>query len=254
MNFLPSTSICIVLVNTSHPGNIGAAARAIKNMGLSKLMLVNPKIFPHADATARASGADDILAQAVVVNDLDEAIKDCKLVIGTTARSRGIPWPLLSVRAAAEKILQEAIHHVAVLFGHERSGLTNDELDRCHFVINIPCNPDYSSLNLAAAVQIITYEIRMAYLQQYPEQQADDQQKQLIETLPFYDYASADEMQKFYQHLEETLVKLEFLDPENPRKLMRRLIRLYNRARVEKRELNILRGILTAVQARIGGQ
>lgn len=242
MNILNNLSaIRIVLVNTTHPGNIGATARAMKNMGLTQLYLVNPKIFPHVDATARASGADDLLATAQVVTTLDEAVADCKLIIGTSARSRGIPWPLLNVREAAEKMRQEAVKNkIAIVFGQEQFGLTNEELECCHFVITIPCNPDYASLNLAAAVQIIAYEIRMAF--------GGDKLAMPLAEPGVYDLATAEEMQKFYEHLQQTLIELEFLDPKNPRKLMRRLIRLFNRARVEKREINILRGILTAME------
>lgn len=234
--------IRIVLVNTTHPGNIGATARAIKNMGLSQLYLVNPKMFPHAEATARASGADDVLAEAVVTDSLDDAINGCSLVIGTSARRRDIPWPMLQLRDAAKKIIYEAEHHpVAILFGQEQFGLTNDELERCHFLITIPCNPDYPSLNLAAAVQIVAYEICMAIATDVGAQHA----------APIDDLATADEMQKFYDHLQQMLIDIEFLNPQNPRKLMHRLIRLFNRARVEKRELNILRGILTGVQKKL---
>lgn len=239
------TAIRIVLVNTTHPGNIGAVARAMKNMGLSQLCLVNPKLFPHAEATARASGADDLLKHATVVNDLDAAIKDCDLVIGSSVRMRGIPWPVFDVREAAAKIIQEApTAKIAILFGQEKSGLTNEELQRCHFVINIPSNPDYSSLNLAAAAQIVAYEIWMAQSTQ-PQYVALEKKVEL---------ATADETQKFYAHLEQTLMEINFLDPHYPKQLMRRLTRLFNRLRMEKREVNILRGILTAVQEKFKGK
>lgn len=229
----------IVLVNTSHPGNIGAAARAMKNMGLEELYLVDPKVFPSAEATARASGADDLLANAVCVESLDAAIGDATLVIGASARSRTLPVPMLNPRECAELIAGQAeTTATALLFGRERTGLTNDELDRCHYLVQIPTNPDYPSLNVAAAVQVVAYELRMATglpLDQPPGR---------------HRLATAGEMELFYRHLEETLVEIEFLDPDNPRQLMRRLRRLFGRVQPDENEINILRGILTAVQRR----
>jgi len=225
----------IVLINTSHPGNIGATARAMKNMGLSALCLVEPKQYPSAEATARASGADDLLASARCFATLDEAVADCVLVIGASARSRTLPVPMLDPRSCAELVHQQPdIERVAILFGRERSGLTNEELDRCHKLVQISTNPDYPSLNIAAAVQVITYELRIAAgAVEKPDQ-------------PEPDYASMIQLEQFYTHLEHTLIELEFLDPENPRQLMRRLRRLFNRARPDQNEINILRGILTA--------
>jgi tRNA (cytidine32/uridine32-2'-O)-methyltransferase len=214
------SNIRVVLVNTSHPGNIGAAARAMKTMGLGRLYLVEPKTYPDAGATARASGADDVLASAQLCADVDEALQGCRFVIGASARSRSIPVPLVNPDECAQMLRTESeTAEVALLFGCERSGLSNAEIDRCHFLVQIPSNPEYSSLNLAAAVQIICYE-----------------------DVP----VAADEMERFYTHLEETLVALDFLDRSNPRMLMRRLRRLYNRARPDTNEVNILRGILTA--------
>lgn len=231
----------IVLINTSHPGNIGSAARAMKTMGLSSLYLVSPLIFPHDKAKEMASGAVDILEQATVVNTLDEAIADCQLVVGTSARPRTIPWPTLSPRELAEKIQQESeTNKIAILFGRESSGLTNEELHCCHFHIQIPSNEEYSSLNLAAAVQIIAYELRVANL------------KQTEITSPNWDYqyATAKELEGFYTHLEQVLVALDFLNPKAPRQLMTRLRRLFSRSRLDVMEVNILRGILGAVEKR----
>jgi tRNA (cytidine32/uridine32-2'-O)-methyltransferase len=241
----------IVLVDTSHAGNIGAAARAMKNMGLRRLYLVNPKLFPHADATARASGADDLLAQAIVCTDLDEALAGCALVVGASARLRNLTVPLLDPRQCATQVLEEwagsGNHEVAILFGREHSGLTNDELGRCHHLVHIPTDPDYSSLNLAAAVQVVSYELRMACGgQSLVTGQAAAQVEKPLQTDEAL--APAEDMARFYAHLEQTLVEIGFLDPGNPRIMMRRLRRLFNRARPNVVEMNILRGILTASQ------
>ncbi|VAW76420.1 tRNA (cytidine(32)/uridine(32)-2'-O)-methyltransferase [hydrothermal vent metagenome] len=226
----------IVLIETSHPGNIGATARAMKNMGLHTLRLVNPKQFPCAEATARASGADDVLAAAQKHESIDAAIADATLVIGASARSRSLPVPLLDPRGCAELVrCHPESEKAVILFGRERTGLTNDELDRCQHLVQIPVSPDYPSLNIAAAVQVICYELRMAALSNNEVSSPDET-----------DYATALQMEQFYQHLEQTLIELEFLNPENPRQLMRRLRRLYNRARPDQNEVNILRGILTA--------
>ena len=229
--------IRVVLSHTSHPGNIGATARAMKTMGLDRLYLVSPKLFPHADATARASGADDVLAAATVCADIDTALQGCRLVVGASARSRSIPCPLVRPAECARKATAESEQgEVALLFGCEQSGLSNAEIDRCQYLVQIPTNPEYGSLNLAAAVQILCYEIRVAH--------EATNAGQLTEHVP----VSADEMERFYEHLEQTLVELEFLDPKNPRQLMRRLRRLYNRARPDENEVNILRGILAAAR------
>lgn len=234
------TNIRIVLINTSHPGNIGSAARAMKTMGLSELYLVAPKQFPHPKAVEMASGAFDVLEQAVVVETLDQAIAECGLVVGTSARSRTIPWPMLSPRDFAEKARLEISHHkVAVLFGREQSGLTNEELQRCHFHLHIPSNPEYSSLNLAAAVQLISYELRVAF-----------SLDTLSETWD-YQFASAQELEFFYAHLEKVLIDIDFLNPEVPRQLMPRLRRLFNRVRLDELEMKMLRGILGAVEKKV---
>ena len=210
-------------------------------MGLSRLYLVNPKHFPHEEATARASGADDILDQAQVFSDLDSAIAECGLIIGTSARTRALPWPYLSPREAAQQAINSAANtQVAILFGAEKTGLTNQELERCHYLLNIPANPEYSSLNLAAAIQIISYEINLALSNEAVAMQAQDSP-----------LATAAETEGFYEQLEQTLYQLEFIDPKNPRQIMRRLRRLFNRAQLENTEVNILRGILTAVRQRI---
>ncbi len=241
-----SDHIRIVLVNTTHPGNIGGVARAMKNMGISDLCLVEPKSFPHPDADARASGATDILERARVVATLDEAIADCGLVFGTSARQRHIPWPLVNPRelaAIAAPLAGKA--KVAVVFGREDRGLTNEELQRCHHHVHIPAVESFSSLNIAAAVQVITYELRMAALELEPLQRPQWGTEWDIEL------AEQRELELMFDHLERTLVEVEFLDPDNPRQLMPRLRRLFQRAVPDKVEVNVLRGILTAVQRRI---
>ena len=233
------SNIRVVLLNTSHPGNIGAAARAMKTMGLIRLYLLNPKHFPAAEATARASGADDVLANATVCTDLGAALAGSKLVIGASARCRSIPCPVIEPAVCAERLFTESERgEVAILFGCERSGLSNDEIDRCQSLVQIPSNPDYGSLNLAAAVQIICYEVLVAH-RAHEKSGADA-------GIADYEPAAADEMERFYEHLERVLVQTGFLNPDNPRMLMRRLRRLYNRARPDENEINILRGILSA--------
>lgn len=242
MSAQPFSNIRIVLVNTSHPGNIGGAARAMKNMGLSRLYLVSPQDYPSDKAVWRSAGATDVLDNAVVVDSLDEAIAGCGLVVGTSARERRIPWPLLDPRQCGESVWSEAAaHEVAVVFGREDRGLTNEELYKCNYHVHIPANPEYSSLNLATAVQVICYEIRMAYLT------AEEGN-----TLPQFQWdmppAEPKAMEMYYDHLEQTLVDLDFLDRDNPKQTMTRLRRLYNRIRMDQMELNILRGVLTAMQ------
>lgn len=241
----PLSLVRVVLVATTHSGNIGAAARAIKNMELSQLVLVTPQHFPSAEATARASGADDILQTAKVVSSLDEALVGCNLVLGTSARDRHIPWPILDPKEAAQQTINalEKQHSIALVFGREHAGLTNEELERCHYHVHIPANEDFSSLNVAAAVQVLTYEIRMAYLQWQQQPTKMQKQETTLEqnSLP----CTNDELEQFYQHLEQTLINIHFLDPNKPRHLMTRLRRLYGKAQVTKLEMNILRGILT---------
>lgn len=231
----------IVLVGTTHPGNIGAVARAMKNMALTRLTLVEPRTFPSAEATARASGADDVLATAVVCATLEQAIADCSLVIGASARRRAIECPQLTPRQCAALIAgQPAGAAVAIVFGREHSGLTNDELDRCHRQLHIPSNPGFASLNLAAAVQIVAYEL-------YAARDAAGGGPPAVATAEG-EAVSLEEMERFYEHLQQVLVELDFLDPQNPRHLMRRLRRLYNRLHPDRNEINILRGILKAMQ------
>lgn len=230
--------IRIVLVGTTHPGNIGAAARAMKTMGLSRLYLVQPAKYPCVEATARASGADDLLAEARVCETLAQALRDCRLVLGTSARERGIRWPVLAPEAGARQI-QQTPGETAILFGREHAGLTNEELACCHYRLEIPANPVYSSLNLAAAVQIMAYELRRAALVNPPSSPAEEAMEAPV---------GYEEMQRFYTHLEQTLIDLDFLDPAKPRRLMHRLHRLFNRAQPNDSEMNILRGILSAAQ------
>lgn len=242
-----SDHIRIVLVNTTHPGNIGGVARAMKNMGISDLCLVEPRSFPHPDADARASGATDILEKARVVSTLDEALADCGLIFGTSARERHIPWPLVNPRElAAIATPLEGKARVAILFGREDRGLTNEELQRCHHHVHIPAVESFSSLNIAAAVQVITYELRMA--------QVADQQSARPQWGTDWDIELAEqrELELMFEHLERTLVEIEFLDPDNPRQLMPRLRRLLQRAVPDKVEVNVMRGILTAIERRSG--
>lgn len=230
----------IVLVDTNHPGNIGASARAMKNMGLTELVLVRPKSFPHAEAVARASGADDILENARVFETLEQAIADCGLVVGTSARQRHLPWDIVEPRECAAMIAREArVGHVAVVFGSERYGLTNEELAHCNALVTIPTSGDYSSLNIAMAVQVIAYEIWLASRPGAPEPAPRD--------VPL---ATADEMTRLYAHIEAVLDEIDFRDRTGGGHLMARIRRLFNRAHLDQNEMNILRGILTAVQAR----
>ena len=198
---------------------------------------MQPKYFPHADATARASGAADILDSAVVVESLEEALTDCVYVAGASARARTINWPSMGPRDCAERLIQESGNgKVAAVFGPEKSGLQNEDLDLCHTLLTIPTDPGFSSLNLAMAVQVLTYELRVASM-------LDPGPVFEVEAPP----ATGEEMEHFYTHLENVLTDIGFLDPDNPRHLMRRMRRLFIRARPDKNEVNILRGILTAV-------
>ena len=247
-------NVRVVLVNTSHPGNIGGAARAMKNMGLTQLVLVDPERFPDPDAVSRASGADDVLVNARIVATLEEAIADCSLVLGTSARDRRIPWPVLDPRESADKVLdqleQVADAQIALVFGREDSGLTTDELQRCQYHVHIPSMPDFSSLNLAAAVQVLVYELRMQSLQR---EGAPTKMHKVETTAVFNEIpATAGELEQFYQHLEQVLVEIGFHDPQKPRQLMPRLRRLYGRVHLNRMEMNILRGILTETQKAVG--
>jgi TrmH family RNA methyltransferase len=244
---MPDTSelldrIRVVLVRTSHPGNIGAAARAMKTMGLRALYLVGPDKFPHEQATAMASGAGDVLDGAVVCGSLDEALAGTTLAVGTSTRRREIVAQVLTPAEAAPGVLQEAAagHTVALVFGNETFGLSNEELGCCQWLLSIPANPDYSSLNLAAAVQVVAYELR---------QQAMDESAW---TPPEIDGADLGDVERFYVELEKTLIRIGFLNPASPKRLMPKLRRLFARTRLAKEELNILRGFLAAVNGQAG--
>lgn len=237
MEFLES--IRIVLVEPSHPGNVGSAARAMKTMGLRDLALVGPERYPHADATALASGAADVLESARVCDSLADAVADRSLILATSARTRRLMWAPSDAREAARRLISAASRdRGAIVFGRERTGLTNEELEACHGIIHIPANPDYSSLNLAAAVQVMCYELRVAALDTMPAPVSAEQAPP----------ASADEMEQFYSHLQRVLLATGFLDPAAPRLLMRRLHRLFQRARPDQNEVNMLRGILSSVE------
>lgn len=237
----PLGRVRFVLVETTHSGNLGATARAMKTMGLSRLELVNPKQAPDADALARASGADDLLARAKVHGNLVDAVSDCRLVIGSSARLRSVQWPLLEPDEAARMLLDEAAHgEVALVLGRERSGLTNEEMARCQFLVHIPTNPRFSSLNLAAAAQVFAYEIRRTWRERSGDRLMDAPR----------DLANAEALEGFHEHLAAALVEIGFRDPDQSARLLRRLRRLFNRARLDWVEINILRGILSAVQGR----
>lgn len=242
-------NIRIVLVNTSHPGNIGAAARAMKTMGLSSLYLVQPKLFPHAEATAMAAGADDILFRAVVVDALEEAIADCELVLATSARSRARPWPMLSPCEMGEKIVLEKQHNIALVFGRESSGLTNEELQLAQYHVQIPSCEEFSSLNVAQAVQVLCYEIRMAFLC-YEKESGQPVVGAKNFSPPTSDiiYPSAKVLADFYEHLEQTLTEIEFIVPQRSMHQMQKLRRLFTKSRLELPELQMLRGIFTEIQ------
>ncbi len=223
-------------METSHPGNIGAVARAMKNMGMDQLHLVAPKCFPHADATARASGADDVLRSARVYASLPEAVADCQIVLGASARDRTISWPAVTARECAEKWVGRVEKHpIALVFGRENSGLKNHELDLCHYLLRIPCNQAYSSLNLAAAVQVVCYELFVASGSEAVNNIGDRGEEPL---------ATAEQMEAFYRHLYQTMDDIGFLHPERSKSIMRRLRRVFNRTQLDTKELDILRGIL----------
>ncbi|QSX31290.1 tRNA (cytosine(32)/uridine(32)-2'-O)-methyltransferase TrmJ [Shewanella cyperi] len=230
------SNIRVILVGTSHPGNIGSTARAMKTMGLSNLYLAEPRVEPDGQSVALAAGACDILKNLVKVDSLAEAIKDCSLVIATSARSRTLDWPMLDPRQAGEKLVAEANSGpVAIVFGRENHGLSNEELQQCNYHVFIPANPEYSSLNLAQAVQIICYETRVAHLAQEAEPQ------EIVE------YPLVEDQERFFEHLEKTLLSTGFIIKNHPGQVMVKLRRLFSRARIESQEMNILRGILTSI-------
>ena len=237
----------MVLVNPSHPGNIGGAARAMKTMAVEQLVLVSPREYPDPRAVWRAAGARDLLENACVVETLDEAIADCDLVVGTSARGRRIPWPVVDARQCAEQIYAEpSSSKVAILFGREDRGLNNDELHRCHLHVHVPTSEEYGSLNLAMAVQIICYELRMRSLN------SDLSQGKNANPLVMQDwdepFANAADVERLHEHLAEALAQIGFFNPDEPKQLLTRLRRLFARIRLDKMEINILRGILTTVQ------
>ncbi|KTD07208.1 RNA methyltransferase [Legionella jamestowniensis] len=236
MNF---STVRIVLIATSHPGNIGSTARAMKTMGFSNLYLVSPKAFPHQKAYEMAAGADDVLNNVVVTNSLDEALKGCQLIFATSARPRGIALPGLTPSEFSTMVAGQPDNtEIAILFGREHSGLTNEELLRSHYHINIPSNPEYSSLNLSQAVQIIAYELRMKLLSPAAEVGLSSDR-----------LATADEVEQFFEHLKIVMVATKFLKPTRPTKrLLQRIRRIFNRSKLEYMEVTILRGILSHIQ------
>lgn len=246
-----ANNIRVVLVNTSHPGNIGAVARAMKNMGITKLTLVDPESFPSAVATGRAVSAVDILENAVVTETLAEAVRGSGLVIGASARQRSIPWPLISPVECAARAVQDGVQNeVALVFGREDSGLSNEELQLCHFHVNIPADEKLSSLNLAAAVMVICYEVRMELLRrQGSEHNAPAPSAEEIVAGVEWDVpkATGEQVESFYTHLERVMVELNFHDPDNPRLLMMRMRRLFGRIRPDQMEISVLRGFLAHV-------
>ncbi|MEF2508818.1 tRNA (cytosine(32)/uridine(32)-2'-O)-methyltransferase TrmJ [Vibrio mimicus] len=233
----------VVLVGTSHSGNIGSAARAMKVMGLSQMVLVDPQCQVDAQAIALAAGASEIALNAQIFTTLEAAVADCGLVVGTSARSRTLDWPMLEPRQCGEKLIAEASQHtVAMVFGRERTGLTNDELQLCHYHVCVPANPEYSSLNLAMAVQLLSYEVRMAYLSVEQSQSRAQQEEE---------YPRHQELELFYEHLEKVITQTEFISAQQPGQVINKLRRMFTRARPEAQEINILRGILTSVQKSI---
>ena len=250
----------IVMVNTTLPANIGSALRAMKTMGLSKLVLVAPKTYPHPDIDALAAGAQDLIEQIEIVETLEQAIQDCHLVFGTSARSRTIPWPLLDVRPAAKEALQAASQqqNIAIVFGREDRGLTNEELALANYHLTIPVNPEYGVLNVAQAIQVICYELRMAALEQNTQQMTvvpdDHMQLKQQQSMEWDEpLVTQQQMQEFYPHLEKMLTEIEFLDPTNPRLLPLRLRRLFGRIQLDRMEYHLLRGIFSRVQALANG-
>ena len=235
-------NIRIVLVNTSHPGNIGAAARAMKNMGLSRLTLIDPKHYPSLEAISRSVGALDILDNVTIAKDLSEAVSGCVWVAGTSARLRTIEWPILEPRECVQKSLENIEQgDIAIVFGRENSGLTNDEMEKCNVLLHIPTNPEFSSLNLAAAVQVVCYEYRMALLEDKIVKHKGNKHR--------YDaLANASQLDGMYGHLHDALMYLGFFGTNNPDIVMRRLKGLFNRAATTQRELSIVRGICSAIQ------
>ena len=239
-NFL--NTVKVVLVGTTHPGNIGAAARAIKNMGIFNLALVKPKEFPSDIAIYRSKAAKDILENAEIYESLEDAIAGCELVVGTSARARSVPWPVFNPRDAAEEMRKISKQgNVAIVFGREDRGLTNDELGLCNFHVHIPSDPKYSSLNLSQAVQILAYEIRLAY----------SRDEVISEVKWDVDLANNEQTERLIDHMEELMQDVEFYDVENPRKLLLRVRRFFKRSEIDVMEANIFRGLFSAIQKRL---
>ena len=239
--------ICVVMVNTTHSGNIGAAARAMKNMGLSRLLLVDPIASIDEEAIQRSSRAEDILHNAEIHPTLEGAIAGCGLVVGTSARSRSVPWPLMTPRQCGDRAAQAAAagNDIALVFGRESRGLTNEELHLCNAHVHIPTDENFSSLNVAQAIQVMAYEMRLALTE---VENAESEQRWGVD----WDYpmATHDQLNGMLQHMEQTLVEIGFLDPNTPKQLMTRVRRLFQRAAPDRMEINILRGMLAAIQRR----
>ena len=239
-NFL--NSVKVVLVGTTHPGNIGATARAMKNMGILDLALVEPKEFPSDVATFRSKAAKDILEKASVHTSLEEAISECELVVGTSARGRTVPWPVLNPREAAEEMHKSSLNgKVAIVFGREDRGLTNEELGLCNFHVHIPSDPEYSSLNLSQAVQILAYEIRLSYLQD----------RHVNKEYWDVELANNEQTERLINHMDELMQEVDFYDVENPRKLLVRVRRFFKRSKIDVMEANIFRGLFATIQKKL---
>lgn len=242
----PLNKIRIVMVRTSHSGNIGAAARAMRVMGLYQLYLVDPKNFPSKEATALASGANDVLENAIVVPTLEEALKDCHLAFATTARPRYVGDPLLTVEEAANSsislIAESPQTSIAFVFGTERTGLTNEELDLCQHTMTIPTENNYNSLNVAAAIQLVSYEIRQAFLNQTPNFEKEEIKGAL---------ATNEDREGFYKQLESILIQTEFLSADEPKNIMKKIRLLFNRRDLTETEIHLLRGILTSISRKL---
>ena len=234
-------SIKIVLVGTSHPGNIGASARAMKNMGFKNLCLVSPKDFPSDVATYRSKAAKDILENAEIHADLKNAISDCQLVIGTSARGRTVPWPVMSPKEAAKDVRKNATNSkVAIVFGREDRGLTNEELGLCNIHVHIPTDVEYSSLNLSQAVQILVYEVRVSFIENLDEEEVWD-----------VDFANNEQTERLINHMDELMQQVEFYDVDNPRKLLLRVRRFFKRSKIDVMEANIFRGLFATIQKKL---
>jgi|TARA_B110000438_G_scaffold297325_1_gene343535 tRNA (cytidine32/uridine32-2'-O)-methyltransferase len=240
-----SNSIKFVLVGTTHPGNIGASARAIKNMGFNKLSLVDPKDYPNNDALYRAKAAKDVLENSEVHDHLSKATKNCQLIIGTSARNRKVPWPVVSPKQAGREVanyLNSGSKEIAIVFGREDRGLTNEELGMCNLHVHIPTDEDYSSLNLSQAVQILSYELRLAMLS---EEEVDAKNEWDVEL------ANSDQTERLINHMDELMQEVEFYDTQNPRKLLTRVRRFFKRSQIDVMEANIFRGLFSAIQKRM---